>query len=79
MKKIIITIIFNYFIVGHVEAQFGSRVLNDEQSRESFVKLKYHSMIVLYMVTVSQIQHPLKVLSSLKKGQPKLKRKIEKQ
>lgn len=44
MKKIVYTIILSCFIIDQVEAQFGSRVLNDEQSRESFVKLIYHSM-----------------------------------
>ncbi|WP_431157834.1 hypothetical protein [Winogradskyella poriferorum] len=44
MNKILTAIILcsglNYF----VHAQFGARVLKDEQPRESFVKLVYHSM-----------------------------------
>ena len=44
MKKIVLVIILSCFIISQVKAQFGSRVLNDEQSKASFVKLIYHSM-----------------------------------
>ena len=44
MKRKIVTGLFICFLAGHAQAQFGSRVLKDEQSRESFVKLVYHTM-----------------------------------
>lgn len=44
MKRVLIMLMFCFFYTGYVQAQFGSRVLRDEQSKESFVKLVYHSM-----------------------------------
>lgn len=44
MTKTTLILIFIYFITNNVEAQFGSRVLKDELSKDLFVKLKYHSM-----------------------------------
>ncbi len=44
MKRVLVTLMFCVCFTGYVQAQFGSRVLRDEQSKESFVKLVYHTM-----------------------------------
>jgi hypothetical protein len=44
MNKTILTLILVFLMIGNVQAQFGRRVLNKDQSKKSFVKLVYHSM-----------------------------------